>query len=248
MVTPPGGAPVAMISQSFAHRFFPGQSAVGRRLRASGWRTIVGVVADVRQKSLDMPPPMQVYLPLWQDSSDSADLVVRTSLPPERVASTLRGLVRGLDPALALADTRTMGQLVSEAGAGHRFQTIVLTAFGSVALFLSLVGLYSLMAWTVQQRTAEIGVRMALGAQRRGVMWMVLKQGAGLWLSGMTAGFAAAWGLTRWLRSFLFEVQPTDSPTFLVVAILFSAAAVAACYVPAQRATQVDPVISLRYE
>jgi putative ABC transport system permease protein len=237
-----------MVSRSFANRYFPGQSAVGRRLHALGWRTIVGVAADVRQRNLDAQPPMQIYMPLWQASSGSADLVVRTSLPPERAASTLRALVRSLDPALALVDARTMGQLVSEAGAERRFQTLVLTAFGGIALFLSMVGLYALMAFAVQQRTAEIGVRMALGAQRSGVMWMVLKQGASLWLGGMAAGFAGAWSVTRWLSSLLFEVQPADPPTFLAVAILFFAVAVAACCVPAQRATQVDPAIALRYE
>jgi predicted permease len=244
----PGAPLVAMVSESFARRYFPGESAVGRRLHASGWRTIVGVVADVRQKNLDTPPPMQIYLPLWQDSADSADVVVRSSLPAERMAAALRGSVRSIDPALALADARTMDQLVSAASAERRFQMLLMTAFGGIALFLSLVGLYALMAWQVQQRTAEIGVRMALGAQRGGVMWMVLKQGASIWLAGMAAGFLAAWGLTRWLSSLLFEVEPTDPATFLAVAVLFCAVAVAACGVPARRATCVDPVISLRYE
>jgi predicted permease len=243
-----GGSPVVIVSQSFANTYFPGQSAVGRRLRASGWRSIVGVAADVRQRNLDTTPPMQVYLPLWQDSSGSADVVVRTSLPPERMASTLRALVRDLDPAIALPDARTVGQLVSEAAAERRFQTLVLTAFGGIALFLSMVGLYGFMAWAVQQRTAEIGIRMALGAQPGGVLRMVLKQGAGLWLGGTAVGLAGAWAATGWLNSLLFEIQPTDPPTFFAVALLFFIVAMIACYVPAHRATQVDPGISLRAE
>jgi len=157
-------------------------------------------------------------------------------------------LPQNLDPALALSDARTMGQLVSQAAAGRRFQTAVLTAFGAIALFLSLVGLYALMSWSVQQKTGEIGVRLALGAQRSNVMRMVLREGATLWLCGMAAGLVVAWSLTRWLRSLLFEVQPTDLPTFLAVAVLFVAVATAACCLPARRATQVDPAISLRYE
>lgn len=243
-----GGPLVAIVSQSFARRYFPGRSAIGRTMRAGGSRTIVGVVADVRQAKLDSLPPMQIYLPLWQSGSQSADLVVRTTVPPERIASTLRALVRDADPALALADARTIGDLVFEATAERRFQTMVLTMFGAIALFLSLVGLYVLMAWAVQQRTAEIGIRMALGAQRGGILWMVLRQGAGLWLAGLAAGFAAALGLTRWLSSLLFEVQPTDPATYVGVGILFCAVAIAACCVPARRATQVDPMVALRCE
>jgi len=242
------GPLVAVVSQSFSLRYFPGQSPVGRHVRTSGDRTIVGVVADVRQRDLDQTPPMQIYLPFSQNPSPAPDLVVRTNLPPDRVGSQVRTLVRNLDPALALSDARTMGQLVSQAAAGRRFQTAVLTAFGAIALFLSLVGLYALMSWSVQQKTGEIGVRLALGAQRSNVMRMVLREGATLWLCGMAAGLVVAWSLTRWLRSLLFEVQPTDLPTFLAVAVLFVAVATAACCLPARRATQVDPAISLRYE
>jgi putative ABC transport system permease protein len=173
--------------------------------------------------------------------------VVRGTLPPERTASALSGLVRNMDAALAVAGMRTMGQLVSEASAERRFQTVVLTVFGAISLFLSLLGLYALMAYTVQRRTAEIGIRMAMGAKRSAVMGLVLRQGAILWLGGIALGLACAWGVTRWMRSVLFEVQPTDSLTFVGVATLFCALAAIACHVPARRATRVDPVISLRY-
>jgi putative ABC transport system permease protein len=246
-----GRPPVAIVSRSFAGRYFPGQDAVGKRCRYgpnSPWWTIVGVVGDVRQWSLESTPPMQVYTPLWQAGGNSVSLAVRTSLAPGRLASSMRALVRDLDPALALADIRTMTQVVSAASAQRRFQTLLLTAFGGAALLLSLVGLYALMSYSVAQRTAEIGIRMALGAQRSSVMRVVLQQGAYLALAGIALGMACAWGMTRWMASLLFEVSPADAPTFLTVAVLFCAVALAACYVPARRATRVDPMVALRYE
>jgi predicted permease len=243
-----GRMPVIIVSRSFERRYFPGQSALGRRVHTSGWRTIVGVVADVRMRDLDTTPLMQIYVPFWQNPTGSAAVVVRGSLPPEQTASALRGLLRNADAALAVADVQTMQQLISQASAERRFQTLVFTVFGGISLFLSLLGLYALMAYSVQRRTAEIGIRMALGAQRSAVMALVLRQGAILWLSGIALGSVWAWCVTRWMRSLLFEVQPTDPVTFGGVATLFCAIAAIACCVPARRATRVDPMISLRYE
>ncbi len=245
-----GRPPVAIVSRSFARRYFPGEVAAGKRVRSGGndtsWATIVGVVADVRQFSLEATPPLEVYTPFWQTSVNSASVVVRTGLPPDRVASSMRTLVRDLDPVVAVAEVRTMNQVLSQATAERRFQTLLLTLFGGVALFLSLVGLYALMAYSVQQRTAEMGIRMALGAQPGSVMRLVLKQGSRLALAGIALGFVCAWALTRSIASMLFEVAPTDAPTFLGVAVLFCTVALAACYVPARRATRVDPMVSLR--
>jgi putative ABC transport system permease protein len=162
-------------------------------------------------------------------------VVARTSLPPDRLAAEMRSLMRGLDPAVALDDVRTMRQLVDGAAAQRRFQTLLVTACGGVGLLLS-----------VERRTAEIGIRMALGAQRRGVMRLILKQGASLALAGIGLGLACAWGVTRWMTSLLFEVAPADAPTFCGAAVLFCAVALAACYVPAHRATRVDTMVSLR--
>jgi predicted permease len=242
---------VAIVSRSLARRYFAGQSAVGKRCRygpQSPWLTIVGVVGDVRQWNLESTPPMQVYMPQWQSGGNSASVVLRTGRAPDRVTADMRSLVRGLDPAVALADVRTMSQLVSGATAERRFQTLLLTAFGGVALFFSLVGLYALMAYSVQQRIPEIGIRMALGAQRSSVMRLVLQQGAALALTGIALGCVCAWALTRSLASLLFEVKPTDGLTFVGAAILFCVVALAACYLPARRATRVDPMIALRYE
>jgi len=247
-----GRPPVVIVSRSFARKYFPGQSAVGKRVRSrdrsSPWSTIVGVVNDVRYRGLDITPPMQFYGPLWQGSVNSVDLVVRTSLPVDRMASTLRAELRDLDPALVPGDIRTMDQLVSQATAERRFQTFLLTAFGSAALFLSLVGLYALMAYSVERRTGEFGIRTALGAQRSSVMRMVLKQGATLAFTGVAIGLVAAWSLTRLMANLLFEVKPTDAASFFGAAVLFCAVALAACCVPARRATKVDPIVSLRYE
>ncbi len=244
-----GSLPVAIVNHSFARRFFPWQDPVGKRCHfGDTWWTLVGVAGDVRHTSLEAAPPLQIYRPMWQSGSNSTSVAVRSRLAADSLASSMRALVRELDPAVAVDGVRTMSQLVSESTAERRFQTLLLTAFGGIALLLSLVGLYGLMTYSVAQRTAEIGIRMALGAQRSRVMRMILQQGAALAIAGIALGFAGAWILTRWMASLLFEVQPDDAATFGVVAILFCAIALAACYVPARRATRVDPMIALRYE
>lgn len=252
-----GSPHVAIVSRSFAKKYFPGDSAIGKRFHnyidangtiSSTYWTIVGVVPDVRQMNLDTTPPMQIYTPLWGSGVNSISVAARTNLAADQLASDMRAIVRELDPAVAVADVRTMDQLVSEAMAGRRFQTVLLTSFGGSALFLSLVGLYALLAYSVRQRTAEIGIRMALGAQRSTVMRMVLKEGSILALSGLIVGIGCAWMLTRSMSSLLFEVQPLDATTFLGVPALFCAVALTACYLPARRATQVDPMVALRYE
>jgi len=251
-----GGRPgAAIVSRSFARKYFPGQSAIGKRFRqadddpqTASWCTIVGVVGDVRYWKLDAAPAMQIYRPLWGAAPGSGSVVARTDLPPGNVASNIRAIVHDLDPSLVATDLHTMNQLVSKASAERRFQTLLLTIFGGLALFLSLVGLYGLMAYSVQQRTAEIGIRMALGAQAGDVLRLVLRQGANLALAGVALGVAGAWCVTRLMTSLLFEVKPTDAPTFIGVAMLFCAVALAACYVPARRATRLDPMTALRYE
>ena len=205
-------------------------------------------MGDVRYMSLATSPPPQLYRCLWQSGADAAYVLTRTSVPADRVASDLRKLVRDLDPALAVADVHTMSELATDASLEQRFSTTVIGGFGCIGLFLSLVGLYGVMTYFVQQRTAEIGIRMALGAQRRNVMRMVLEQGSKVAFGGIAIGLVCAWGATRFLASLLFEVKPTDATTFLAVAALFGGVSMIACYLPARRATQVDPMTALRYE
>ncbi len=252
-----GGAPVVIISQSFAEAYFSRQGALGQHLQAvnSDGRdrpepavTIVGVVPDVRQETLDKPPLMQIYDPLWQGGVTSASIVVRTAISPASLVGQIRSVLRAIDPALALADVHTMDDLVSSAKAGRRFQTLLLSLFAGIALFLSLLGLYALLAYSVKQRTAEIGVRMALGAQRRHVLRMVLRQGLLVASIGIIVGLATSLALTRLLRGLLFGVAPNDPETLLVVTLGLLVAALAASWIPAWRATRIDPMAALRNE
>lgn len=211
----------------------------------SAW-TIVGVVPDIRQMDLESTPPLQFYAPLGNPNSLS--IVARTSLPANQLAADMRAIVHDLDPTVAVADVHTMNELVSSAQSERRFQTLLVSLFGGMALFLSLVGLYGLMSYTVEQRTGEIGIRMALGAQRANVMRLIVREGSILALAGTAIGFTCALVLTRLIASLLYETKPTDAPTFFAVVILFTATSVAACCVPALRATRVEPMIALRYE
>ena len=245
---------VAIVSRTFAQTYFPDRNPLGKRFHfidgapQPTWWTIVGVVDDVRNESLEEKPRLQAYTPFWQSTFPAASVVVRTRTNTETIAAAVRREVSTLDSALAVADIRTMDQLVSEATEERRFQTLVLSVFSGMAVALSLVGLYALLAYIVRQRTAEIGIRMALGAQKRDVMQNVLGQGAGLAFAGITLGLVSAWTLTRVLTSLLFEVKPTDPLTFASVAFAFCLVVVAACYIPARRATRVDPMVALRYE
>jgi predicted permease len=252
-----GSAPVAIVSQSFAKTYFSPQGALGRhfqwmngdgRVQPGQDVTIVGIVPDVRQETLDKPPLMQIYSPFWQADFDSASIVVRSAITPVSMADQIRSVLRAIDPALALASVRTMDDLVSTSKAGRRFQTSLLSVLAGIALFLSLLGLFALLAYSVKQRTAEIGVRMALGAQRSAVLRMILRQGLLLASAGIIIGLAASLALTRLLRGLLFEVAPNDSLTLLGVTLLLLAVALTASVIPARRAMRVDPIVALRYE
>ena len=245
---------VAIVNRSFAKSYFPGQNVLGKRFHfVDGnpnptWWTIVGVVADVRHSSLEELPKLQAYLPFWQGSTPDASIVIRANASPDSLASAVRKEVKAIDPALALADISRMDQLVSEATAGRRFQTLLLSVFAGAALLLALVGLYALLVSSVQQRTAELGIRMAFGAQQADLLSLVLGDGMKLVLIGLSIGLAASLALTRLVASLLYGVSATDPLTFAGVAVLLSLVALAACYIPAHRATRVDLIVALRYE
>lgn len=244
--------PVVVVSRSFADLYFRGQEAVGGQIRTGGgsdapWYTVAGVVADVRHSSTEQAPKPAFYAPFAEDY-DRATLAIRSTLPPDRVTASVRGAVRTLDPALALEQIRTMEQRVTESNSRRRFQTLVLAVFAAAAVFLALVGLYGLMAYAVKQRTAEVGLRLALGASRGQVLAMVLRQGLGLVAAGLALGLAAALPLTRVVAAWLYGVKAVDPLTFVAVPGMLLVVGLAACAIPAWKATCIDPVSALRYE
>ncbi|MHB1856894.1 MAG: FtsX-like permease family protein, partial [Acidobacteriaceae bacterium] len=203
---------------------------------------------DVRHSSLEAAPQPQVYLPFAEGDGWGAFIAVRSTLSPKSVAASIRSTLHTLDPNLAAGDIQTMGDLVSEASARRRFQTSLLTVFAAIALFLALVGLYGLMAYSVNLRTAEIGLRIALGASRTQVLGMVLRQALQLVLVGLLLGLAGALAVTRILASSLYGVRVLNPVTFLAVPALLLLTTLAASLIPGWRAARVDPAITLRYE
>jgi len=245
--------PVVVVSRSFADLYFRGREAVGGQIRTGGradapWYTITGVVADVRHWSTEQAPKPTFYRPFFAEVDGHATLAIRSTLPPDRVTASVRGAVRSVDPTLALEQIRTMEQRVMESNNRRRFQTLVLAVFAAAAVFLALVGLYGLMAFAVKQRTAEVGLRLALGASRGQVLTMVLRQGLGLVAAGLALGLAAALPLTRVVAAWLYGVKAEDPLTFAAVPVMLLAVGLAACAIPAWKATRIDPVTALRYE
>jgi predicted permease len=245
-----GGPPVIIINQAFAKNYFSGRDPIGRQIfmrqRDFPWRTVVGVIGDVHNVSLEEAAAPQVFEPFWQ--SDGAYIAVRSVLPPKELAFAVRSTMRRIDPNLAIADIHTMREVISLANARRLFQTTLLTIFAAIALLLALVGFYGLLAYSVRQRTAEIGVRIALGAPRARVLGMVLRQGFQLAATGLLIGLAGAMAFTRILSSLLYGVRALDYVTFMVVPALLLVVLLPAALIPAWRATGVEPMTALRYE
>ncbi|HEX8161816.1 MAG TPA: ABC transporter permease [Pyrinomonadaceae bacterium] len=247
-----GAPPVLVINEAFARRYLPGEEPLGKRMRIGYNRIegeIVGVVGDVRGNSLSVPGGPEYYIPQSLAASGDMSLVVRTSTgDPASLTPALRGVVREMDKDQPLYEVRTMAALVSRSVARQRFSMTLIGVFAALALALAAVGIFSVMSFLVAQRTHEIGIRMALGAQGRDILRMVVGQGMTLTLVGVGIGLAGAFGLTRLMSGLLFGVSATDPATFGGVAALLAAVALVACYVPARRATRVDPMIALRHE
>lgn len=246
---------VVIVNEAFAKAYFPGRSAIGGHMcvcyftsGAPSWSTVVGVVGNTRFSNLENTPPPQVYSPFWRRDADQAFIALRSSLPPARMIPAIRAAVRSLDPTLAVADIQTMDQRVSEAGALRRFQTSLFGVFAAVALFLAAIGLYGVMAYSVKQRTREIGIRLALGAQPSSVLKMIIRQGMTLTILGIFIGVGGAFALTRLLASLLYGIAPTDPATFIVVSAVLLGVSLFACWIPARRAMRVEPIEALRYE
>ena len=245
--------PVALINETMARRFFPAADPIGQRINLDGasqpvWREIVGVVADVKHFGLDVEPRPEIYQPLLQAPFRGMTIVARTNADPETLASAVRAEVRALDKDLPIYNLRTMRDLVSSSIAQPRFRTLLLGSFAALALLLAAIGVCGVMFNTVAQRTHEIGIRLALGAGRRDILKLILWQGMSLALMGISVGLGAAFALTSVMRSLLFGVSATDWATFVSAALLLFGIALLACYLPARRATKVDPMEALRYE
>jgi putative ABC transport system permease protein len=243
-----------IIGKTLADLVFAGRDPVGRKLAytsASGTPdVIVGVVGDVKIGGLDEALKPVLYYPFRRFPGISTNLVVRTNGDPTAMVAAIRNETRGLEPEVAIFNVRPMEQVIGESPAAfmRRFPAILIGIFAGVALLLASIGIYGVVSYSVSQQTHYIGVRMALGAQTSDILKMVLRQGLTLTLAGMTFGVITALGLMRLLRSLLFEVQPTDATTFALVLSTLFVVALLACYIPARRATKVDPLIALRYE
>jgi predicted permease len=254
---------VAVISEAMAKRFWPGERAIGKHVSLTfslgGPREIVGVVDNVKLRGLDVQEDLPtLYSPVSQLDypdpkfdefrSPSLSLVVRTSLAPKNVATAVTNAVHKVDAGTPVLDVLTMEELMASSLAPQRFNMFLLGTFAAVALLLATIGIYSVLAYSVQRRTPEIGIRIALGAQVSHVLRLVLGEGMGLVLAGVAFGVVGALALSRFLRSLLYGVGSDDIPTLLCVAALLSIVALGACYLPARRAMRIDPVVALRDE
>jgi putative ABC transport system permease protein len=246
--------PVAIVNATVAQRFWPGENALGRRVRLmlrSGpgpWLRIVGVVGDVRHHGLDQPLQPEVYVPYAQAPVGSFVLLLRASGDPTQLAPRLRATLRALDGDLPVDPIGTAAEAIRASVAEPRLRTTLLNAFAGVALALAAMGVYGLLSFSVARSTREIGVRIALGAQRHAIVRLVLARGMTLVAGGAAAGLVASLALSRYLDRLLFGVTPTDPATFGAVTTVLLAVGLAACYVPARRAMRLDPVQALRLE
>ena len=243
---------VVLVSETMARKLWPGDDAIGKRVRfynSSGeqrpWSTVVGVVQDVKQYGLDTSGTMALYETLAQFPGSAMTLVVRGNVEPASLIASIRREILALDKDQAVFNIETMEQIVSDSIALRRFSMLVLGAFAVLALVLATVGIYGVLAQSVSQRTHEIGIRMALGAQARDVLKLIVRQGMTLTLVGIAAGLGGAFALTRLLASLLFGVGATDPMTFLWIPVLLAVVSFFACYLPALRAARLDPIKAL---
>lgn len=249
----PGAPTVAVINEAAAERFWPGENPIGRHVRFFGdsdgpWFTVVGIVGDVKHFGLDLQAPGELYMSFDQGPPGGPRIAIRTSIDAASLIPAVRNELRAIDKQMGISQVETMDDIVSKSTADRRFQALLLGAFAALALILAAVGIYGVMAYGVAQRTHELAIRIALGAQTVDVFRLVVGQGMRLALIGVAAGLAGAFGLTRFLRTLLFELEPTDPITFAVVSVLLALVALLACYVPARRASRVDPIAGLRHQ
>ncbi len=243
---------VVLINKSLADRVFAGRDPIGRRLSYTGINStpdlVIGVVGDVKTTGLDQAIKPVLYYPYRQSTSLGASLVVRTTTDPAALAGAIRNECRALEPDIVIFNVRTMEEMISASPASfmRRFPALLIGIFAAVALLLASVGIYGVVSYSVRQQTRDIGVRMALGAQASDILKMVLRQGLALALAGLAIGVAAALALMRLLGTMLYEVSANDPATFALVIATLAIVALLACWIPARRATKVDPMVALR--
>ena len=249
------GQKVMLVNQTMAAKYWPQQSAVGKRIKFGDdapWITIVGVVADVRQMGMDQPVKQEMYLPFKQVEGfhfyKPRDLVIRTEGDPQQLVAAMRREIHAVDPNQPVSNIATLDETFDQGTQRRRVGMTLLVAFALLALLLAVIGIYAVLAFFVTQHRPEIGVRVALGAQKRDILGLIFKKGMALALAGVVIGIAGAMAITRLMASLLFGVTPVDALTFAAVSICVLAVALLACYIPARRATKVDPLIALRYE
>jgi putative ABC transport system permease protein len=248
-----GAQPVVIVNETLARKHWPGQNPISKRIRFYGplerapWMEVVGVIEDVKHE-LTEPVVPEYYLPHAQDPWNAMVLVAKTNVDPASLATALRQRVWAIDKDQPVFDVRTMQEVRAISVTMYSFSSVMLGIFAGLALLLASIGIYGVMAFAVTQRTQEIGIRMALGARGGDVLKLVVKHGMKLALLGIALGLVGAWGLTRFMQTLLVGVAPTDLLTFAVVSVCLLVAALLACYLPARRATKVDPLTALRYE
>jgi predicted permease len=248
------GQPVAVVDEAFAHQYWPGDTPIGKRVRpgsflsTSPWLNIIGIVGNVKSESLETQVVPHIYLSDFQSPSYSSVVYARTAADPGKIGDAIRREVQSVDPDVPVFAVRSMEEVVARSMAERRFALEILGFFAFIALLLACIGIYGVMAYTFSQRTHEIGIRIALGAQRQHILRLALGEGMLLVAFGLAAGLFGALLLTQFLRSMLFAVKPTDPVTFIAIAALLAAVALLACYIPAHRATRVDPLVALREE
>jgi putative ABC transport system permease protein len=248
-----GGAQgVVIVNESFARMAFKGRDPLAQQISfgppPAPWTEVVGVVADTRDNALEQEPIPEIFVPYLQQPAFSMTFVLRTPASPQALVGSVRQAVEGVDKNQPLSEAKTMDEVLANSVAPRRFQMMLLGLFALLALVLAAVGIYGVVTYSCSQRVHEFGIRMALGAERRDLLQMVIRQGAKLALIGVCIGIGGALALTRFLSSMLYGVQPTDPLTLVAVSLILTAVALLASYIPARRATKVDPIVALRYE
>jgi predicted permease len=242
---------VAIVDESTAHRYWPTRDALGRRVRfrrdaSKPWTTIVGIVQDIKSDGLDIDGVPHIYVPTYQDSNKRLGVVLRTSLPAALLEPQIRHEIQSIDPGLPVFGVSSMNDVLDRSLASRRFSADLVGGFAGLAVLLAAIGIYGLLAYMAGQRSREIGIRMALGARREDILRMFLRNGVALAGVGVVAGLVFSASTVSVMASLLYGVRPHDPAVFLIVPLLLFAVAVLASYLPARRATKVDPMIALR--